>query len=111
NGKGGTAIDVLRNLPSVSVNGEGQISVRGSTGFLVLINGKPVLTDAQTVLSQLPANSLENIELITSPSAKYDPDGNAGIINILTKKGANDGFTLTANAQGGLPSIDDHNNK
>jgi ferric enterobactin receptor len=109
--RGGTAIDVLKNLPSVAVNGEGDISVRGSTGFLVLVNGKPVLTDAQTVLSQLPANSLQNIELITSPSAKYDPDGKAGIINITTKKGANDGFTLTANAQGGLPSTDDHNNK
>ncbi|MDQ0639710.1 ferric enterobactin receptor [Pedobacter sp. W3I1] len=109
--KGGTAVDVLKNLPSVSVNGEGQISVRGSTGFLVLVNGKPVLTDAQTVLSQLPANSLENIELITSPSAKYDPDGKAGIINIVTKKGANDGFTLTANAQAGLPSTTDYNNK
>ena len=109
--KGGTAVDVLKNLPSVSVNGEGQISVRGSTGFLVLVNGKPVLTDAQTVLSQLPANSLENIELITSPSAKYDPDGKAGIINIITKKGANDGFTLTTNAQAGLPSTTDYDNK
>ncbi|MBO9673092.1 MAG: TonB-dependent receptor [Sphingobacteriaceae bacterium] len=111
NAKGGTAVDVLKNLPAVSVNSEGQISVRGSTGFLVLVNGKPVLIDAQTVLSQLPANSLEQIELITSPSAKYDPDGKAGIINIVTKKGANDGFTLTANAQVGLPSTTDYNNK
>lgn len=109
--KGGTAVDVLKNLPSVAVNGEGQISVRGSTGFLVLVNGKPVLTDAQTALSQLPANSLENIELITSPSAKYDPDGKAGIINIITKKGANDGFTLTANTQAGLPSTGNYGNK
>lgn len=109
--RGGTAIDVLRNLPSVTVNGEGDISVRGSTGFLVLVNGKPVFTDAQTVLSQLPANSLQNIEVITSPSAKYDPDGKAGIINIITKKGANDGFTLAANAQGGLPSTGDYGNK
>lgn len=108
--RGGSAIDVLKNLPSVTVNGEGQISVRGSSGFLVLVNGKPVLTDAQTVLSQLPANSLENIELITSPSAKYDPDGKAGIINIITRKGANDGFTLSANAQAGLPSTNDYNN-
>lgn len=109
--KGGSAVDVLKNLPSVSVNGEGQISVRGSESFLVLINGKPVLTDAQTILSQLPANTLENIELITSPSAKYDPDGKAGIINIITKKGANDGFTLAANVQSGLPSTTNHNNK
>ncbi|MEJ7779271.1 MAG: TonB-dependent receptor [Daejeonella sp.] len=109
--KGGTAIDVLKNLPSVSVDGEGNISVRGSTGFLVLVNGKPVLTDAQTVLSQLPANSLENIELITSPSAKYDPDGKGGIINIITKRGANDGITLSANAMGGLPSTISYGNK
>lgn len=108
--KGGSAIDVLKNLPSVSVNGQGEISVRGSTGFLVLINGKPVLADAQTILSQLPANSLENIELITTPSAKYDPDGKAGIINIVTKNGANNGLTFTANAQGGLPSTTDYNN-
>ena len=84
--KGGTATDILKNLPSVGVNSPGEISVRGSTGFLVLINGKPVLTDAQTVLSQLPANSIEDIELITAPSAKYEADGKAGIINILNQK-------------------------
>ncbi|MDP4284316.1 MAG: TonB-dependent receptor [Bacteroidota bacterium] len=108
--KGGSAIDVLKNLPSVSVNGQGEISVRGSTGFLVLINGKPVLTDAATILSQLPANSLQNIELITAPSAKYDPDGKAGIINIITKKGTGNGITFVANAQGGLPSTTTYNN-
>lgn len=108
--KGGSAIDVLKNLPSVAVNSEGDISVRGSAGFMVLINGKPVLADAQTVLTQLPANAIDNIELITAPSAKYDPDGRGGIINIVTKKGANDGFTLVANAQGGLPSTTDYGN-
>lgn len=109
--RGGTAIDVLKNLPAVTLNGEGDISVRGSSGFLVLVNGKPVLTDAQTVLSQLPANSVQSIELITAPSAKYDPDGRGGIINIITKKGTNDGITVAANMQGGLPSTTDHNNK
>jgi ferric enterobactin receptor len=108
--KGGSAIDVLKNLPSVAVNAEGDISVRGSAGFMVLINGKPVLADAQTVLTQLPANAIDNIELITAPSAKYDPDGRGGIINIVTKKGAVDGFTLTANTQGGLPSTTDYGN-
>ncbi|MGF7079376.1 TonB-dependent receptor domain-containing protein [Mucilaginibacter sp. UYCu711] len=108
--KGGSAIDVLKNLPSVAVNAEGDISVRGSAGFMVLINGKPVLADAQTVLTQLPANVIDNIELITAPSAKYDPDGRGGIINIVTKKGANDGVTLAANAQAGLPSTTDYNN-
>ncbi|MGN7721742.1 TonB-dependent receptor domain-containing protein [Chitinophaga sp. 22620] len=109
--KGGSAIDVLKNLPSVSLDGEGGISVRGSSGFLVMINGKPVVTDARTVLSQLPANAVENIELVTAPSAKYDPDGKAGIINIITRKGAADGFSISANAQGGLPSTGDHGNK
>lgn len=109
--KGGTAIDVLKNLPSVTVNGEGAISVRGSSGFLVLVNGKPVLADAQTVLSLIPANSLQSVELITAPSARYDPDGKGGIINIITKKGANDGVTLAANVQGGLPSTTPHGNK
>ncbi|MDP3392652.1 outer membrane beta-barrel protein [Sediminibacterium sp.] len=108
--KGGTATDVLKNLPSVAVNSSGEISVRGSTGFLVLINGKPVLTDAQTILSQLPANTIEGIELITAPSAKYDADGRAGIINITTKKGITDGFEVQANLLGGLPSTTDYNN-
>src|SRR3546814_6002973 len=85
--RGGTAIDVIRNMPSVSVDGQGQITMRGAQGFLVLVNGKPVQTDAATFLSQLPANQVENIELITSPSAKYDPDGRGGIINVTTKKG------------------------
>ncbi|MFD2874167.1 TonB-dependent receptor domain-containing protein [Mucilaginibacter ximonensis] len=108
--KGGSAIDVIKNLPSVSVNGEGNISMRGSESFMVLVNGKPVLTDAQTVLSQIPANAVENIEVVTSPSAKYDPDGRGGILNIITKKGANDGFTLATNVQSGLPSNNDFNN-
>jgi ferric enterobactin receptor len=108
--KGGSAIDVIKNMPSVSVNSQGDISVRGSDGLLVLINGKPVQVDAATILSQLPANSIENIELITAPSAKYDADGKGGIINITTKKGANNGFSVIANAQGGLPSTYDFNN-
>ncbi|WP_262250069.1 TonB-dependent receptor domain-containing protein [Parapedobacter soli] len=108
--KGGTAIDVIRNMPSVSVDGQGQITMRGAQGFLLLVNGKPVQTDAATFLSQLPANQVENIELITSPSAKYDPDGRGGIINVTTKKGADDGFALITNIQGGLPSTNDYGN-
>ncbi len=109
--KGGTAVDVLKNLPSVAVNGQGEITLRGSSGFLVLINGKPIQGDAQSVLSQLPANTLQNIELITAPSAKYDADGKGGILNITTKKGADNGIAFIANIQGGLPSVDDYNNK
>jgi ferric enterobactin receptor len=108
--KGGSATDVLKNLPSVAVNSSGEISVRGATGFLVLINGKPVVTDAPTILSQLPANSIENIELITAPSAKYDADGKAGIINITTKKGSTDGLALQSNLQAGLPGTTTYGN-
>lgn len=107
---GGTGIDVLKNMPSVSVNTQGEISMRGSTGFTVYLNGKPVQSDAAQLLSQLPANSIENVEIITAPSAKYDPDGRAGIINITTKTGANNGFGILANVQAGLPSIEDYDN-
>jgi ferric enterobactin receptor len=109
--KGGSAVDVLKNMPSVAVNGLGEITVRGSSGFLVLINGKPVIADAQTALSQIPANMVENVELITAPSAKYDPDGKAGIINITTRKGARNGTGLRINAQYGLPSTTDFGNE
>lgn len=108
--KGGTAIDVLKNMPSITVNSEGEIRLRGATGFLVLINGKPVVTDATTVLSQIPANTVENIEIITAPSARYDADGKAGIINITLKKGTDDGWSLLANGQGGLPSVNSFDN-
>ncbi|MFV0592842.1 MAG: TonB-dependent receptor domain-containing protein [Draconibacterium sp.] len=108
--RGGNAVDVLKNMPSVAVNAEGNITVRGSSGFLLLLNGKPVLTDAQSALSQLPANAIKNIELITSPSAKYDPDGKAGIINITTKTAHNSGSGLSVNAKYGLPPTTDFDN-
>jgi outer membrane receptor protein involved in Fe transport len=108
--KGGSAIDVIKNMPSVSVNSQGEVTMRGSSGFLILINGKPVQVDAETILNQLPANAIENIELITSPSAKYDADGKGGIINITTKKGADNGISVAVNAQGGLPSLNYFNN-
>ncbi|MCF0050433.1 TonB-dependent receptor [Dyadobacter sp. LJ53] len=103
--QGGTAIDVLKNTPSVTVNSEGNITLRGSSGFLVLVNGKPVQSDATTVLNQIPANTIENVEVITSPSARFDPDGKAGIINITTKAGAVESRSFSANIQGGFPAI------
>lgn len=109
--KGGTATDILRNLPSVSVNSQGQITVRGLTGFQVQLNGKPVRADVEAILSQIAANDIENVELITAPSAKYDADGKGGIINIVTKKGVANGLSVTANLQQGLPSIHLYNNK
>lgn len=111
NAQGGNATDVLRNLPSVSVNAQGDISVRGATGFVVLINGKPVQTDPAIILGQLPANAIDDIEIITAPSAKYDPDGKAGIINIKTRQAALDGLYVVANAQYGLPSVEPYDNR
>jgi hypothetical protein len=94
NTQGGSATDVLRNLPSVSLNGLGEIQVRGTSGFVVLLNGKPVQGNPITLLNQLPANSVERTEGITAPSAKYDPKGKAVILNILTKKGATNAHLL-----------------
>ena len=103
--KGGTAIEVLRNIPSITINAEGEIMVRGSKGFLILVNGKPSQVDAATLLSQIPANSIDKIEMITAPSARYDADGKAGIINIVTKTGTTDGISILANTQLGFPRL------
>ncbi|MGJ8760200.1 MAG: outer membrane beta-barrel protein [Polaribacter sp.] len=108
---GGNAVDVVKNLPSISVDGLGDISVRGSKGFTVLINGKPTQGDASTILAQLPANALETVELITAPSAKYDPEGKGGILNIITKKGAINGTFAQINVRGGFPSIEEYDTK
>ncbi|MGM8361897.1 outer membrane beta-barrel protein [Flavobacterium sp. ARAG 55.4] len=111
NTKGGSASDVLRNLPSISMDGQGQISVRGTIGFKVLLNGKPTQGDISTILGQLPANAVERVEIVTAPSAKYDPDGKAGILNIITKKGSLNGEFAQLNIKGGFPSIQDYNNQ
>ena len=110
NAKGATALDVLKNLPSVSVNGLGDISLRGTDGIQVLVNGKQMRGDISDILSQLPANSIENIELITAPSAKFDADDKAGVINFITKKETANGLFTTLNIQGGLPSVHDYDN-
>lgn len=110
NAAGGTGIDLVRNLPSVSVNGQGEVSLRGSSSFLVLVNGKPTQGDPSFVLSQLSASSIENIEVITNPSAAFDADGKSGIINIITKTGTENGWMVQSNLMGGLPPIDDFNN-
>ena len=110
NAQGGSATDIVKNIPSVTVDGLGEISVRGSTGFVVLLNGKPVQGNATTLLNQLPANAIESVELVTAPSAKYDPEGKAGILNIITRKGAIDGTFAQINVRGGLPSIEKYDN-
>ena len=82
----GTAVDVLQNVPSINVDIEGNVQLRGSANFTVLIDGRPSVLDANEALEQIPASTIDNIEIITNPSAKYDPDGTAGIINIVMKK-------------------------
>ncbi|MGL1886883.1 MAG: TonB-dependent receptor, partial [Reichenbachiella sp.] len=110
NSEGGTATDVIRNMPSVSINGEGSLSVRGTDGFVVLLNGKPVQSDVTMLLDQLPANAIQNIEVITAPSAKYDSEGKAGMINIITVKNSTDGMFAQVNLKAGLPSIETYDN-
>jgi outer membrane receptor protein involved in Fe transport len=82
----GTAIDVLENIPSVTVDIEGDVQLRGSGNFTVLIDGRPSILDANDALRQIPASAIDNIEIITNPSAKYEPDGKSGIFNIILKK-------------------------
>ncbi len=99
--KGGTANDVLNNVPSIEVDQDGNISLRGDGNVTILINGRPstlVGNDGQNVLDAFPANSIERIEVVTNPSAKYDPDGTSGIINIILKKNRLIGFNGIASA-------------
>ncbi len=98
----GNAAEVLENVPSVSVDIEGNVSLRGSTNFTVLIDGKPSVMEAQDILQQIPATSIQSIEIITNPSAKYDPEGTAGIINIIMKKRQNLGLSGVVNANAGF---------
>lgn len=98
----GSAIDVLENVPSITVDIEGNVSLRGSGSFRVLIDGRPSVMDASEILQQVPASSLENVEIITNPSAKYDPEGSAGIINLVLKKSKNVGLSGIAEANSGL---------
>ncbi len=101
NAAGGTAVDVLENTPSIEVDIEGNVSLRGSGSFTVLIDGKPSVIEGSDALRQLPAAVIENIEIITNPSAKYDPDGMAGIINVVLKKNVLSGFNGIINAMVG----------
>ena len=98
----GTAVEILENIPSITVDIEGNVSLRGSESFTVLIDNKPTVLEPSDALSQIPASAIENIEIITNPSAKYDPDGTSGIINIITKKEKLQGFSGVMNANAGM---------
>jgi outer membrane receptor protein involved in Fe transport len=95
---GGTLVNVLENTPSVQVDVEGNVSLRGSSNFQLLIDGKPSVIQGSEGLQQIPASAVQSMEIITSPSAKYDPDGTAGIINIIMKKQKNIGIGGVVNA-------------
>jgi len=97
----GSAVDILENAPSVTTDIEGNVELRGSSSFRVLINGKPTVLDANDVLQQTPASTIEKIEIITNPSAKYNPEGSAGIINLVLKKNRIKGVNGMLNANAG----------
>jgi len=84
--QGGSAVAVLENTPSVQVDIEGNVSMRGTSNFTVLIDGRPSVLEGSDALQQIPASTIDHIEIITNPSAKYDPDGVGGIINVVLKK-------------------------
>ncbi len=83
---GGTLAEALQNAPSVQTDVEGNVTVRGSSNFTVLVDGRPSPIAGSDALQQIPANLVENVEIITNPSAKYEAEGSAGIVNIVMKK-------------------------
>ena len=96
---GTTASELLNNVPSVSVDSQtGNISLRGNENVRVLVDGKPTNISAAQLLQQIPSTSIKSIELITNPSAKYNPEGMSGIINIVLHKNANQGFNGSVNS-------------
>ncbi len=103
---GGTASDILMNLPSVAVDPEGNVRLRGSANVRILIDGKPsglVSFKGSSGLRQLQANMVERVEIITNPSARYEAEGMAGVINIILKKDNQQGFNGSFEVIGGSP--------
>jgi outer membrane receptor protein involved in Fe transport len=101
---GGTAQDVLRKAPLLAVDGEGNVTMRGSANFKVLVNNKPSPTLARNLaeaLKSIPAEQIQSVEVITTPPAKYDGEGTAGIINIVLKKGTKQGANGRVGFSGG----------
>jgi outer membrane receptor protein involved in Fe transport len=105
--RGGSASDVLDNVPSVDVDVEGNVSLRGNENVRILIDGKPsalVGLSGTDALRQLPADAIERVEVVTSPSARYDAEGTAGILNIILRKGVATGLNGSLNATIGDPT-------
>ncbi|MBT8259695.1 MAG: outer membrane beta-barrel protein, partial [Bacteroidia bacterium] len=104
--RGGTVSDVLDNVPSVSVDVEGNVALRGNDDVRILINGKPsglVGLNSTDALRQLPAESIEKVEVITSPSARYDAEGTAGILNIILRRSKLQGLNGAVTVNTGYP--------
>ncbi|MDJ0644786.1 MAG: TonB-dependent receptor, partial [Flavobacteriaceae bacterium] len=104
--RGGTVSDVLDNVPSVSVDVEGNVALRGNDNVRILINGKPsglVGLSSTDALRQLPAEAIEKVEVITSPSARYDAEGTAGILNIILRRSKLQGLNGALTFNGGYP--------
>lgn len=105
---GGSVLQSMKNLPGVTVDQNGKVQIRGSEKVTILIDGKQTALsgfDNQSSLDNIPASSIEKIEIINNPSAKYDANGNAGIINIIYKKTKQDGFSGKAGIAGGLGAL------
>ena len=98
---GATAVEVLEDIPSVNVDLEGNVSVRGSENVTILVNGRPT----NLTLEQIPADMIQSIELVTNPSARYEPDGMAGILNVVLKKKKEGGFNGLVSVRIGAPLL------
>lgn len=93
--QGGDGLEALRKVPSVTVDQDGNISLRGNSNVRILVDGRPISVDPGMFFAQLPAGAIERIEVVTNPSAKYDPEGVSGIINVVLKKEQAAGFNGT----------------
>lgn len=105
---GGSVLQSMKNLPGVTIDQNGKVQIRGSEKVTILIDGKQTALsgfDNQSSLDNIPASAIEKIEIINNPSAKYDANGNAGIINIIYKKTKQDGFSGKAGIAGGLGTL------
>ena len=102
NTAGQTALEVLENVPSIIVGSDGTVTLRGSSSFTLLIDGVPTILDPSDALAQIPASSIQDIEIITNPSAKFDAEGTSGVINIITKKKKLEGMSMLWNGSAGL---------
>ena len=101
---GGTSLDILKSIPSVNVSPDGDVTLRGTGGFMVYLNGKPAMIDPSVLLATISANSISTVEIITVPTASYNAEGKGGIININTRKSAMQGTNVSGTLMsGGTP--------